>query len=130
ARIGPVLNRCLEAVCGSCGLHPLCQLADAELLRELVEDPELATVGCVEAGELDAAHGVADVEESPRLATLAVNGQGIADRCLRAEAVEDSAPDVVVVESCAQLGMHVGLGRARSVDPALVEIGGAKAPDR
>src|SRR5207244_8109201 len=79
--------------------------------------------------QLDAAHGVADVEETSGLPALAVNRERVSDGSLRAEAVEHRAPYVVVVEARAQFGVHVGLLRTRAVDHSLVEVRRAQAPD-
>ncbi len=58
-RIAEVLARLLDQ---------LRQLADRELLRELVEDAELAPLGRVLDRQLDALQRVADVEKAARLA--------------------------------------------------------------
>ena len=58
--------------------------------------------GRIQAGDLDAAHGVANVEEAARLPALAVDRQRMADGGLRAEAVQHRAEDLVVVEAVDQ----------------------------
>src|SRR3954451_16223853 len=105
------------------------ELADRELLGELVEDAHLTRFGGVEAGELDAAHGVADVEVPARLAALAVDGQRMADRGLHAETVERGAQDVVVVKAVDQARVALRLIGDGAVDDALVQVGGAQPPD-
>src|SRR3954454_5483048 len=80
-----------------------------ELLKELVEDAHLTGFGGVEAGELDAAHGVANVEVPARLAALAVDRQRVPDRGLDAEAVERGAEDVVVVKPVDQARVELRL---------------------
>ena len=52
--------------------------------------------------ELDAAHGVLDVDERARLAAGAVHGQRVADRGLHEEAVQHRAVVAVVVEAVDQ----------------------------
>src|SRR5690606_3308959 len=69
-------------------LHLLGELLDGELLGELVVDAELATVGGVLAGDLDAAHGVLDVQVAAGLGAVAVDGEVVADRALDDEAVQ------------------------------------------
>ena len=91
------------------GLTISASLLDRERLGELVEHPELAALGRVLTGQLDAGQGVADVEHAPRLAALAVDGERVADDRLDAEAVEHGAEDAVVVEPGGQVGVQVGL---------------------
>src|SRR5699024_11116614 len=63
-------------------LDLLRQLLDGELLGELVVDAELADVGRVLTGDLDAAHRVLDVQVPAGLGAVAVDGQVVADRRL------------------------------------------------
>src|SRR5699024_1874543 len=88
----------LEAEVAGDLLHLLGQLLDGELLGELVVDAELAAVGGVLAGDLDAAHGVLDVQVAAGLGAVAVDGEIVADRRLDDEAVQGSAEHGVVVE--------------------------------
>ena len=110
-------------------LDELGELGDRELLGELVEDAELAEVGRVGDRELDALERVADVEEAAGLAALAVDGQRVADHGLDAEAVEDGAEVLVVVEPGDQPLVGGGLVGLDAVDDALVEVGRAQPPD-
>ncbi len=50
-------------------------------------------------GDLNAAHGIADIQEAARLAALAVDRERMADGGLNAEAIERRAEDLVVVEA-------------------------------
>src|SRR6267143_3366010 len=71
ARVGDVVDfdRDAELSCG--GLHQMRQFEDGKLFRELIIDTAFAS-GCrVVAGDLDAAHGIADIEETARLTALA-----------------------------------------------------------
>ena len=110
-------------------LHQLGELRDGELLGELVEDAELAQLGGVVHCELDALERVADVETAAGLAALPVDGERVADHGLHAEAVEDGAEDLVVVEARHEPLIHGRLVRLDAVDEALVEVGRAQAPD-
>src|SRR5699024_3332439 len=83
-------------------LHLLGELLDGELLGDLVVDAELAGVGGVLAGDLDAAHGVLDVQVAAGLGAVAVDGEIVADRRLDDEAVQGSAEHGVVVEAVDQ----------------------------
>src|ERR1700730_10619996 len=112
AWVGEMRDRRFQPVCAAGSLDALGQLADAVLFGELVEHAELSAVRWVECRQLHASHRVANVEKAARLTTFTVNGERMPDRALRAESVEDSAPDVVVVEACAQLRVQVGLGRS------------------
>src|SRR3546814_12926928 len=65
------------------------QVADPMGLGHLVADHHpVAGGGRVEDRKLDAAHRVPDVDEGTGLAARAVDGEGIADRRLHQEAVE------------------------------------------
>ena len=81
-------------------------LRHREGLGELVEDPELAAVGRVLAGQLHAGQRVEDVEHAPGLAARAVDGQRMAGDGLDAEPVEHGAEDAVVVEAGGQVGVE------------------------
>ena len=83
----------------------------------------------VRDGELDALERVADVEEAAGLAALAVDGQRVADDGLDAEAVEHRAEHLVVVEAGEEALVPLGLLGLDAVDDALVQVGGAQAPD-
>ena len=96
---GQVLDRDREPERRAAAPDPLRQLADRELLGELVEHAVLAGLRRVQQRQLDAAHGVADVEEAAGLPAAAVDGQRVADRRLDAEAVQRGAEDLVVVEA-------------------------------
>src|SRR5699024_8956920 len=92
-------------------LHLLRQLLDRELLGELVVDPELAAIGGVLAGDLDAAHRVLDVEVAAGLGAVAVDGEVVADGRLDDEAVQGGAEHGVVVETVHQARVQAGLVR-------------------
>ncbi len=79
-------------------------------------------------GQLDAGQGVANVEEAAGLAAGAVDGQRVADHRLQAEAVEDGAEQLVVVEAGDQPLVAVGLLGLDPVDDALVQVGRPQAP--
>ena len=78
--------------------------------------------------QLDAVEGVADVEEAAGLAAAAVDGERVADHRLQAEAVEDGAEGLVVVEAGDQALVGGGLVGLDPVDDALVEVGRPQAP--
>jgi len=81
------------------GLHQMRQFEDGKLFRELIIDTAFAS-GCrVVAGDLDAAHGIADIEETARLTALAVDSERLPNGRLHAETIQDRAEDVVVVEA-------------------------------
>ena len=84
----------------------------------------------IQAGDFDAAHGVANIQVAARLPALAVDRQRMAHGRLRAEAVQHRAEDLVVIEAVDEgfVQRHfVGHG---AVHHALVQIGGAQSPDR
>ena len=108
--------------------HQISELADRELLCELVEHAELALVGRVQDGQLDAAQRVSDVQVTPRLATFAVDGEGVADHRLHAEPVQRRSEHLVVVEAGGQPFVQHGLRRFDAIDNTLVQVGGAQPP--
>ena len=100
------------------------ELAHAVRLGDLVEHRDLlAALGRVLQGDLDAAHGVADVDERPGLAAGAVHGQRVADRRLHEEAVEHGAVVAVVVEAVDEALVEGRLGGLGAPDDALVQVG-------
>src|SRR3954452_22229599 len=109
-------------------LDELRQSEHGELLGELVEDAELTVAGRVQRRQFDAGEGVADVEEAAGLMAGAVDGQRVADHRLDAEAGEDGAEEIVVVEAGDEAVVAGGLLGLDAVDDALVEVGRAQAP--
>ena len=119
----------VQADLGAGLLHQLGELQDRERLGELVVHAHLATLGGVRDGELDALQGVEDVEVAARLAALAVHRERMADHRLQAEPVQRGAEHVVVVEPRHQPVVEHRLVGLDAVHDALVEVGGAHAPD-
>ena len=78
------------------------QFQHRELLRELVEDPAFSGARRIQAGQFDAAHGVANIEKAARLSALAVDRQRMAHGGLRAEAIQHGAEHLVVIEAVDQ----------------------------
>ena len=79
------------------------QFADAVGLGDLVEHADLfAALRRVLQRDLDAADGVADVDERTGLSARAVHRQWVTDRRLHQEAIEDRAVVAVVVEAVDQ----------------------------
>ena len=103
-------------------------VAHRHRLGHLIEHPELASVGGVLDGEADAFHGVADIDQPPRLLAGSVNGQGFAEHGLDDEPVQHGSEDAVVVEPGRQPLIRRRLGGLLTVDDALVEIGGPQTP--
>src|SRR6185437_10552267 len=128
-RIGEVVEFDAEAQFGGLLADQLRQFEDAELLGELVVHAHFAARGGVEDAELDAAQGIADIQEPAGLPPFAVDGKRIAANCLHTEAVQGRAEDFVVVETCRQIWIERGLLGFHAVNDALIEIGGAQAPD-
>ena len=98
ARIRQVVDRDFETEVGRGALNEAGELEDRELLGELVVDPALARIGRVQAGQLDAADGIADVDVAARLAALPVHRQRMLHGRFDAEPVQDRAEHLVVVE--------------------------------
>src|SRR5579875_2750127 len=125
-RVVDVLDR---HVLGARRLDRLGDLLDRHPLRDLVEHAELTAVGRVLARELDAAHGVPDVDHAAGLAARAVHGERVPDDRLDDEAVQHRAEHRVVVEPGRQPLVPGRLRGLLAVDDALVEVGGAQVPD-
>ena len=53
-------------------------------------------------GNLNTAHRIPNIQEPARLSALAVHGQGMANRRLHTEPIEDSAKDFIVIEAVDQ----------------------------
>src|SRR5579863_3198680 len=105
------------------------QVQHRKLLGELVENAEFTFGSGIEAGNLDAAHGVANIEEAASLSAFAINGKRGADGGLDAKAIQNRAEDFVIVEAINEGFVHgyfVGHG---AVNHTLVEIGSTQAPD-
>jgi len=122
ARVLDVLDADLPRIRGS---HDLGDLAHGEALGHLVEHPELAPLRRVLGGESQALDGVADVDDAPRLPTLAVDRERLAEHGLHDEAVEHRAEDGVVIEACCKAVVERGLRRLLPVHDPLVQVGGA-----
>src|SRR3989440_1661136 len=117
----------VELSCG--GLYEMGQFEDGKLFRDVIRDAALAS-GCrVATGDLDATHGVANVEETARLSSLAVNGERLSDGRLNTKAIQDGAKDIIVVEAIDQHLIERGFVGHRSVNDPLVQVGSAKTPD-
>mmetsp|Transcript_12276 Transcript_12276/g.26479 ORF Transcript_12276/g.26479 Transcript_12276/m.26479 type:complete len:333 (-) Transcript_12276:430-1428(-) len=109
-------------------LHNVSQLVHAKLLGELVEHAHLAPLGGVVNGNLDAAHGVANVQEAARLSALAVHGQGVAHCRLHHKAVESCSEDAVIVVAVDEEGVGHGLLSAHTIHHTLVQVSGRHLP--
>mmetsp|Transcript_19555 Transcript_19555/g.57707 ORF Transcript_19555/g.57707 Transcript_19555/m.57707 type:complete len:408 (-) Transcript_19555:559-1782(-) len=123
ARVGHELQRRAGLVGDELG-----EVAHARRLRHLVEDLHGgARLGRVVDGELDAAAGVAHVDERTRLAARAVDREGDPEGALHEEAVEHRAIVAVVVEAVHKALVPRCLLRVRAPDDALVEVRDAYA---
>src|SRR5579885_3139768 len=128
-RIGQVIDLHVQAQFFARGFHQLGQFEHGELFRELVVHLAFAARGRIVACNLDAADGIAKVQKSARLAPFAVNGQGLSDGSLHAEAVEHRSEDVVVVEAVDERFILFDFLGHGAVNNTLVQVGGAQAPD-
>src|SRR5208282_6130340 len=79
--------------------------------------------------DFDTSHRVANIQVTAGLPALAVHCQRMADRCLDTKAVEDRAPDSVVVEPRREPLVERRLVGVDAVHYALVEVGRADSPD-
>src|SRR3984893_3193985 len=74
ARIRQMIDLDIHSQLSAGGFNLACQIQDGKLLRKLVVHATLAGPCWIVARDFDATYRVANVEESARLATLAVNG--------------------------------------------------------
>jgi SagB-type dehydrogenase family enzyme len=109
--------------------HRLGDVLHRHRLGHLVEHPEVAPVGRVLAGQLDAPHGVPDVDDAADLAAGPVDGQRLAQHGLDREPVQHRAEHGVIVEPGRQPLVDGGLRRLLAVHHALVEVGRPQVPD-
>src|SRR5262249_55100551 len=96
------------------------QVQNGKALGELVVDAALALGSGIVTSDFDAANGVANVEKSARLAAFAIDGERLTNGGLNAEAVEDGAEDVVVVEAVDECFILRRLVSHGAIDDALV----------
>src|SRR5208283_760662 len=109
-------------------LYHLRELQDGELLCELVEYAKFARLGRIEAGDLDTAHGVANVQESARLSSFSINRERVPKSGLRAETIQHGAKYFVVVEAVDESFVKRRFIGHGSIDNALIKIGSADSP--
>src|ERR671921_927254 len=103
------------------------QVAQTVGLGHLVVDVDpVALLGRVLQGELYAAHGVLDMDESAGLAAGAVDGERVAHGRLHQEAVEDGAVVAVVVEAVYEALVQPTLRGLGPPHDALVQVGDAR----
>ena len=96
-------------------------------LGDLVQHPgPVAGVRRVADGQLDAPHGVPDVDERAGLAAGAVHGERVADGRLHEEPVQHGAVVAVVVEPVDQPLVPAGLVGLGAPHDALVQVGDAQ----
>src|ERR1700733_1303867 len=129
AGVGQVVDLHAQAHPVRYGLDDLGQFEDGKLLGELVENAEFAALGGIKADQFDTPHRVADIEEAAGLAAFAIYRQGAANGRLGAETVQYGTENLVVVEAVDQGLVDLDLVGDRTVDNALIEIGGAQAPN-
>jgi len=129
ARVLEMFNLGIDAVGRRGMLDQLGELKHIKLFGELVEHAELAAIGRIAQCQLDTGQCIADVEESAGLAALAVDGHRHATHRLNNEAVEGCAEDGIVVEAGHEPWIEIGGLGLDAVDDALVEVGGANAPN-
>ena len=85
------------------------------------------SAGCM-ARNLDATDGVADVQKSARLSSLAVHRQRVADGRFRAEAIQRRAKNFVVIETVNESFIESGFVRHGTVNHTLIQVGRAQSP--
>src|SRR5579884_83073 len=105
-------------------LYQAGELGHGELLRKLIEHPELAPFRRVQEGKLDAPQGVDDVEEASGLVPTSVECQRMVRHGLDAKPIEGRAEDIIVMEAGSEAVVEPGLLGLHSVDDALVQVGG------
>lgn len=108
--------------------HQFRQVAHSVGLGHLVEDHHAVSLAWrVLNSQLNAAHGVAYVNERPGLTSRPVHSQGIADGGLHQEPVEHGAVVTVVIETVDESLVEHRLGSVGAPDDSLMEVGDADA---
>ena len=128
SRVGHRLDLHIEAEFGAGLRDEFRELIDAPHLGNLVEDTHASLLRRIIDGELNAAHGVTDVEVAPRLSSFPVDGERVSDGGLHAEAVQCRAKDAIVVESVDEHGVHGCFVRGDTVHDTLVEVCARELP--
>src|ERR1700688_978744 len=99
ARVGEVADLDGQVDFFGGGLDDSGDIHDGKTFGELIVNAALVARGGILAGDLDAAHGVANIEETAALAALAVDGERMTDDGFDAEAIEDGAENFVVIKT-------------------------------
>src|SRR5271169_100127 len=90
ARVRDVIDSHVQPELFAFRLNHASQVQHGKLLGELVEDAELSLGGGIQAGNLNATHGVTNVEEAAGLSAFAINGERSSDGGLDAETIQHS----------------------------------------
>src|ERR1700733_4790787 len=120
ARIRQVIDNRVQSEPLACNAHHLREVKDGELFRELIEYAKLPSSRRMQASKFNAAHRVANIEESARLASLPIDGKWMLDRGLHAKTVQSRPENFVIVETIDQCRIQFSLIRNRAIDHALV----------
>src|SRR5271170_2402367 len=111
------------------GLNDAGDIHDGKTFSELIVNAALVARGGILAGDFDAAHGVANIEEAAALAAFAVHGEGMSDDGFDAEAIEDGAENFVVIKTIDERFIERDFVGDGAVHHSLIQIGGAQTPD-
>lgn len=109
-------------------LDPARQLPYGKGLGDLVEDAKLPGLRGMEGCQIDALHGVHEVDVAPGLPPFPVDGQRITCHRLDHEAVDHRTEDLVVIEVGQKPLLEPGFLRVDPVDRPLHEVGHPQAP--
>src|ERR1700688_1872310 len=129
ARIREMVNLHVHGKFLARSFHHTRQFQYRELLRELVVDTALSSLRGILAGNFNAAHRVADIQESAGLSAGSIYGQRLTDGRLHTEAVQNRAEYIVVVEAIDKGLVQFDFLGHGSIDHTLIQICGANAPD-
>src|ERR1700733_6089839 len=129
ARIRQVIDDRVQSKSLARNAYHLREFKDGELFRELIEYAKLPSCRRMQTSQFNAAHCVANVEESARLATLPIDSKWVLDRGLHAKTVQSRPEDFVIVETIDQCRIQFSLIRNGAIDHALIQVGSANAPD-
>src|SRR5271155_1657626 len=129
ARVGQVADLDGQVNLFGGGLNDTGDIHDGKTFGELIVNAAFVARGGILAGNFDAAHGVANIEEAAALAALAVYGKRMPDDGFNAEAIEDGAENFVVIKTVDERFVERDFVGDGAVHHALIQIGGAQAPD-
>src|ERR1700722_17767248 len=128
ARIGNVRDLDFQSDFYGGFLNEASDFQNRKPFRELIVNATFARRRRIQARQLNAANGIANVEETSLLAALSVDGQRVANDRFNAKPIQNRPEDFVIIKTVDEDFVERDFVGDGSIDDALVEISGAQAP--